>query len=709
MVFVCTHTGSALAQSSDCTGKTDDLACYDSVLGDETNAIALHYFENGDSYAYLNDWDHDGWIDSFDNCPYEENAEQSDTDGDGIGDQCDNCPDAANVAQWDTDGDGAGDSCDTDRDGDLILDESDNCLDTWNQSQADIDNDGIGDGCDTNNDNDPCLDAVDRCPRLPQDDCQPVEDTDEPEVLDAGIADAGMHDGGHVEDAGSGTVEDHSEDELDPDCFDDEDEDGVYSSIDNCPTVSNADQADTDEDGLGDLCDPDIDNDGICNSKDNCPTASNATATDSDRDGLGDACDSNFCFIAPGTTSGSCLDPTATFSVTAGAFKRIEPSQEALLHLFANRQGRTLYYQWDIMSQPDYGDGLISNSLGMVHYSESYEYRYSIDSLPHFSATTPGAYVVRLRAEMAFEDDLYGGTPTAEDTVTITVNGETETLVPQCQANRIPYGNVGIGIMGLFILLLLMSQTRQRGTCRRFLMLSLFAGTLVASMGCDPAEPGELQSSLSLIENLEGSLSTTVDAPYVEFVVRNIGGTTVNIDSLSFEDVEGAESQSTSFFNPEITSKEILPQVAAGIRFHYVTPGGLGQRALFVITSDAEETPRLEIPVTSLNYSPSPIATDGGEPDEDAGLQNDAGFEEDAGTETVATDAGNSQALDGGLTTDSGIMDAGVVSDAGPHTLSDAGGPMDAGLDLNSDSGSHLDSGLPAEPDAGIAPPPDAG
>lgn len=50
---------------------------------------------------------------------------------------------------------------------------------------------------------------------------------------------------------------------------------------DNCPLVSNPDQADTDPDGpdqLGDACD-------------NCPTVPNVNQEDHDKDGIGDACD----------------------------------------------------------------------------------------------------------------------------------------------------------------------------------------------------------------------------------------------------------------------------------------------------------------------------------------------------------------------------------------------------------------------------------
>jgi hypothetical protein len=73
----------------------------------------------------------------------------------------------------------------------------------------------------------------------------------------------------------------------------DTDGDGINDNDDNCPAVSNADQADGDNDGFGEVCDSDDDNDGVLDVGDNCQTTANADQTDTDGDGIGDACDSS--------------------------------------------------------------------------------------------------------------------------------------------------------------------------------------------------------------------------------------------------------------------------------------------------------------------------------------------------------------------------------------------------------------------------------
>jgi hypothetical protein len=76
-------------------------------------------------------------------------------------------------------------------------------------------------------------------------------------------------------------------------CNDDIDGDNIPNEMDNCPRHPNPDQADSDKDGMGDVCDDDIDGDNIPNEMDNCPRHPNPDQADSDKDGKGDACDDN--------------------------------------------------------------------------------------------------------------------------------------------------------------------------------------------------------------------------------------------------------------------------------------------------------------------------------------------------------------------------------------------------------------------------------
>jgi hypothetical protein len=85
------------------------------------------------------------------------------------------------------------------------------------------------------------------------------------------------------------------------DCFADDDGDDIGDAVDNCPFLSNADQADVDSDGFGDVCDncpltstptqEDLDADGYGTACDNCPNAENPSQADTDSDGIGDDCD----------------------------------------------------------------------------------------------------------------------------------------------------------------------------------------------------------------------------------------------------------------------------------------------------------------------------------------------------------------------------------------------------------------------------------
>ncbi len=75
-------------------------------------------------------------------------------------------------------------------------------------------------------------------------------------------------------------------------CDTDDDNDGILDAApDNCPLVYNPDQTNTGGDPKGDACDGDDDGDTVADGSDNCPLAANTDQTDADADTLGDACD----------------------------------------------------------------------------------------------------------------------------------------------------------------------------------------------------------------------------------------------------------------------------------------------------------------------------------------------------------------------------------------------------------------------------------
>jgi hypothetical protein len=208
----------------------------------------------------------------------------------------DGCPSDPNKTEPGVCGCGYADSTDTDGDG-ICGVVTDNCPSVSNSNQADADSDGTGDACDG-------------CPS-------------DPNKTAAGVCGCGYADST------------------------DTDGDGICGVVtDNCPSVSNTNQADADSDGTGDACDgcpndntktvagqcgcgnadtdtdgdgtadcndgcpnditktvagicgcgyadsTDTDGDGICGAvTDNCPDVSNTDQLDSDGDGIGDACD----------------------------------------------------------------------------------------------------------------------------------------------------------------------------------------------------------------------------------------------------------------------------------------------------------------------------------------------------------------------------------------------------------------------------------
>jgi hypothetical protein len=109
---------------------------------------------------------------------------------------------------------------------------------------------------------------------------------------DEGISDLQGRQGKGTNDSGGGVVFDVNDLGQSFDSADD-DADGVDDSGDNCPAVSNPDQANLDGDSLGDACDPDDENDGVSDGSDNCPSIANADQANADGDAQGNACDAD--------------------------------------------------------------------------------------------------------------------------------------------------------------------------------------------------------------------------------------------------------------------------------------------------------------------------------------------------------------------------------------------------------------------------------
>ncbi len=80
------------------------------------------------------------------------------------------------------------------------------------------------------------------------------------------------------------------------------------ATVDNCPTIANADQTDTDGDGQGDACDADDDNDGVFDLVDNCIFTPNSGQLDLDGDLLGDACDNCPAIVNPAQLDGETAE-----------------------------------------------------------------------------------------------------------------------------------------------------------------------------------------------------------------------------------------------------------------------------------------------------------------------------------------------------------------------------------------------------------------
>jgi hypothetical protein len=175
---------------------------------------------------------------------------------------------------------------------------------------------------------------------------------------------------------------------------------------------------------------------------------------------------------------------------------------------------------------------------------------------------------------------------------------------------------------------------------------------LFVSVGCEETVPSQLRPLFDTVL-LPGLPDPQCGEPVldccfeegtcedVSFTVRNLGSAPVRVSGVSFEAVDGLEGDLDAFSDLVIDTPQIVQDDVAVIQFRYLTPGGLGRAAVIVVESDAEENPRLEVPVEATDFVPEPV--------DDAGVPEDAGNPvEDAGSPVEDAGSGDPDAGDAG-------------------------------------------------------------
>lgn len=140
--------------------------------------------------------------------------------------------------------------------------------------------------------------------------------------------------------------------------YDDQDNDGIATSVDNCPMVANTDQADLDGDTLGDVCDDDRDNDGFDDPSDDCPNlAGNSTkgksgCPDSDNDSWANDVDD-----CPGIAGVSDIDRNGCRDSDGDGYSNPDDEYTAIEGADAFPNEMSQWRDWD-------GDGFGDNTDG---------------------------------------------------------------------------------------------------------------------------------------------------------------------------------------------------------------------------------------------------------------------------------------------------------------------------------------------------------
>ncbi len=139
---------------------------------------------------------------------------------------------------------------------------------------------------------------------------------------------------------------------------------------------------------------------------------------------------------------------------------------------------------------------------------------------------------------------------------------------------------------------------RFRASCVRQGLVSAFAlAALSTTTACNERVPSELRPGFDEMIGLPFNICTEEGNGPATLLIRNIGDDDVTIESVAFEADPDQPDALSSFDEPVVDTETLLADTEAFVRFTYRVPGGLAQRAVLVIKSDAAENPSLEVPV----------------------------------------------------------------------------------------------------------------
>ena len=133
----------------------------------------------------------------------------------------------------------------------------------------------------------------------------------------------------------------------------------------------------------------------------------------------------------------------------------------------------------------------------------------------------------------------------------------------------------------------------------RVVLTGVACFVVLVAAGCGERVPSELRPGFEELIDLPFNICTEEGDGSVNLLLRNIGDDEVTIASVAFTADSTQPDGVTNFNVPIVDDTTLLADGEAFVQFTYRVPGGLAQRAILAIQSDAEVNPTLEIPVVT--------------------------------------------------------------------------------------------------------------